>query len=92
MIRVRVQSIRYEAVGINSFELVPIAGSALPAFTAGAHIDVRLPDGLVRQYSLHNSPAETDRYVIAVLHSPQGRGGSDAMQTPVEALLLRGTR
>jgi ferredoxin-NADP reductase len=75
---VLVKSITYEAPGIHSFELVPLHGD-LPAFTAGAHIDVFLADGLTRQYSLHNRPGERHRYVIAILRLPAGRGGSEAM-------------
>jgi uncharacterized protein YggE len=65
-IEVRVQAIRYEAERINSYELRPVAGGALPAFTAGAHIDVHLPHGATRSYSLINPQDETHRYVIGV--------------------------
>lgn len=73
---VRVASIRKEAEGIASFELVREDGAALPAFAAGAHLDVVLPGLPVRQYSLCNAPAETHRYQIAVLKDPASRGGS----------------
>lgn len=82
-----VRQIRAEADGINSYEFVDASGAALPAFTAGAHIDVHLPGGITRQYSLSNDPAETHRYVIAVLHDPRGRGGSSAVH---EHLRVRG--
>jgi ferredoxin-NADP reductase len=74
-----VRQIRFEGTGINSYELVHPAGDHLPAFTAGAHVDVHLPGGLVRQYSLCNSPDERHRYVIAVLRDENGRGGSKAL-------------
>ncbi|MDF2232975.1 PDR/VanB family oxidoreductase [Albimonas sp. CAU 1670] len=48
----------------------------LPGFAPGAHVDVHLPFGGVRQYSLIGDPAETGRYVIAVKREAQGRGGS----------------
>lgn len=48
----------------------------LPAWSAGAHIDLRLPDGKMRQYSLVGDPLEADRYVIAVKREEAGRGGS----------------
>lgn len=48
----------------------------LPAFTAGAHIDLHLPNGMMRQYSLLNPSWERHRYVIAVKRESQGRGGS----------------
>ena len=71
----RVQSIAYLADRINAYELVDPDGRELPPFTAGAHIDLRLKNGLVRQYSLRNDPAERC-YRIAVLEEAQSRGGS----------------
>ncbi len=76
LIRVRVAARQDEALDICSLDLVPVDGSALPAFSAGAHIDVHLPGGLVRQYSLCNPPGETQRYRIAVLRDAASRGGS----------------
>jgi vanillate O-demethylase ferredoxin subunit len=68
-----------EAERIRTFELVAPTGAALPAFTAGAHLDVEVPDGPVRQYSLSSDPADRSRYQIAVLEVDGGRGGSHAM-------------
>ena len=51
-------------------------GWELPRFTAGAHIDVHLPQGGVRQFSLSGDPAVRDRYELAVLARRDGRGGS----------------
>lgn len=82
-LNVRVQSITYLAESILAFEFVDPEGAELVPFTAGAHIDVHLPSGLIRQYSLCNDPAETRRYVVAVLHEPDGRGGSAAMHQEV---------
>jgi len=70
---------KLEAVGIFSYELTHSEVIELPPFAAGAHIDVYLPNGFVRQYSLCNSPAERHRYLIAVLRDPYSRGGSVAM-------------
>src|ERR1700761_6390044 len=78
-LRLLVRQIRFEGRGINSYEFVDPEGAALPPFTAGAHIDVHLGDGFVRQYSLSNSPRERHRYVIAVLRDEAGRGGSKAL-------------
>lgn len=83
---VRVAHKRAEAQDICSLELVALDGAALPAFTAGAHIDVYLPNGLQRQYSLCNAPSETHRYVIGVLRDAASRGGSAA----VHALVAEG--
>lgn len=74
-----VRQIRFEATGINSYELVHPAGDHLPAFDAGAHIDVHLSNGVIRQYSLANSQHERHRYVIGVLRDEKGRGGSKAL-------------
>ncbi len=79
-LQVKVAAKRNEAQDICSLELVAANGGALPAFTAGAHIDVHLPNGLVRQYSLCNAPSETHRYVIAVLRDAASRGGSTAVR------------
>ncbi|MHC2018115.1 PDR/VanB family oxidoreductase [Methylobacterium sp. CM6247] len=48
----------------------------LPSWTAGAHLDLRLPDGRVRQYSLCGDPADRTRYEIAIKREEAGRGGS----------------
>ena len=74
-----VRQIRFEATGINSYELVDPAGAELPPFEAGAHLDITLSNGTVRQYSLCNPPCERHRYVIAVLRDDKGRGGSKAL-------------
>lgn len=76
---VRIARKTVEAVDISSFDLVDPVGNALPAFSAGSHIDVHLPDGLVRQYSLVNNPSDTQRYEIAVLRDANSRGGSRGM-------------
>ena len=64
-LEVRIACKQDEAQGICSLELLPLDGQTLPVFSAGSHIDVHLPGGLVRQYSLSNDCAEADRYVIA---------------------------
>ena len=74
--QVRVHAVRYEADGVFSFELRSLDASPLPGFTAGAHIDLGLPDGLNRSYSLINPQGERDKYVIAVNKDPESRGGS----------------
>lgn len=76
MIDVIVVSRTTEAQDICSYELASVDGSPLPAFSAGAHIDVHLAAGLVRQYSLCNHPDERHRYLIAALKDPASRGGS----------------
>ena len=75
----QIRAKRLEADNIYSFELVDPNGASLPPFCAGAHLEVYLAEGLVRHYSLSNSPSERGRYVIAVLKMESGRGGSLAM-------------
>jgi vanillate O-demethylase ferredoxin subunit len=78
-ISVLVASRRQEAEDIVSFELAGTDGGPLPPFSAGAHIDVEVAPGLVRQYSLCNDPEESHRYLIAVLRDSRSRGGSAGM-------------
>lgn len=51
-------------------------GAALPAFEAGAHVDIHVAPGLVRQYSLCSDPADATVYRLGVLKDPASRGGS----------------
>ncbi len=82
-LEVKVHAIRLEAGSIHSFELRAIHGASLPAFTAGAHVEVHMSEHLQRSYSLANSPGESDRYEIAVNKEPSGRGGSRYMHEQV---------
>lgn len=72
----RIARVVDETEGIRSFELRHHHGGALPAFTAGAHISVRLGNGLVRQYSLASDPFDRERYLVGVLREGRSRGGS----------------
>lgn len=72
----RVQAVREVAAGVRAITFRPKAGTHFPRFEAGAHVDVHLPSGRVRQYSLCNSPTDPDSYEIAVKLDPNGRGGS----------------
>ena len=72
-----------QAKDIVSFELASADGTPLAPFSAGSHIDVHIPGGLTRQYSLCNDAAEQHRYRIAVLRDDASRGGSIAMHDQV---------
>jgi hypothetical protein len=72
----RVVAAHWEAKSITSYEFARADGGELPAWEPGAHVDVHLPSGMVRQYSLCGDPADSTRYRIAVLELPAGRGGS----------------
>jgi vanillate O-demethylase ferredoxin subunit len=78
-LKVRVARKSVEALDICTFELVAADGGALPSFSAGSHVDVHVPGGITRQYSLCNDPSESHRYLIGVLKDPATRGGSKAM-------------
>jgi len=67
------------AQGVRCFELIAGDNSILPPFSAGAHIDVHIEPGLIRQYSLCNSEHESHRYLIAVKREQNGRGGSSRL-------------
>lgn len=75
MLNLLVKQVVAVTPAIKQVELAAGEG-ALPPFTAGAHVDVTLGNGLERSYSLLNDPAETHRYVIAVLRETDSRGGS----------------
>lgn len=75
-LRLRVDAVRQIAQTIRQVELVSADGSPLPPFTAGAHINLKLPGDLSRSYSLTNGPDVTDRYIIGVNRDAASRGGS----------------
>jgi len=75
-INVQIQAMRLEAAGVLSLELAAEGGGELPPWNAGAHIDLHLPSGLIRQYSLCADPAERRHYRIAVRLEQSGCGGS----------------
>jgi vanillate O-demethylase ferredoxin subunit len=83
LLSVRVAEKTAAAQDIVSLDLVDPAGGELPAFSPGAHIDVHLPGGLIRQYSLMNDCREHARFRIGVLRESQSRGGSIALHDQV---------
>ncbi len=73
----RVQQMTWESEGVVSIRLSRIESDRpLPEWRPGAHIDVYVPDGTTRQYSLCGDPADLSAYQIAVLREPESRGGS----------------
>lgn len=74
---VRVTQMTLEAEGVLSLRLARIeSDDPLPAWEPGAHIDVYVPDGSTRQYSLCGDPEDLSSWQVAVLREPEGRGGS----------------
>lgn len=67
---------RNESDGVVSLVLGREDGGELPAWGPGAHVDLVLPSGLLRQYSLSSEPRDRTAWRVAVLDEPEGRGGS----------------
>jgi ferredoxin-NADP reductase len=65
-----------EAAGVLSVELVDPDGHDLPSWEPGSHLDLHLPGGLSRQYSLSGDPSDRSRYRLGILREDAGRGGS----------------
>jgi tetrachlorobenzoquinone reductase len=76
LIEMRLTAIRYAARDTNIYEFTSLDGKPLPAYQPGAHIDVHLPNGIVRQYSLLEPEPQPQRYMIGVKRDPASRGGS----------------
>jgi vanillate O-demethylase ferredoxin subunit len=62
--------------GVVVLDLIRRDGAPLPVFDAGAHVDLHIGPGLVRQYSLCGNPADPRMYRLGVLKDPASRGGS----------------
>lgn len=74
--RLRIDRIEPVAGGVVTVELVTADGAEVEPWTPGAHLELWLPSGRVRQYSLCGDPADRRRYTVAVLRVADGRGGS----------------
>lgn len=72
----QVRSKHVVADGVVTLELAAAGGGRLKDWTPGAHVDLVLPNGLTRQYSLCGDRWDPGRYRIGVLREPGGRGGS----------------
>ena len=93
--RNRIHSVTTEIVSIEDdvnnikiFTLSDPDGWPLPSFMPGAHLDIYLPSGLIRQYSLCSDPNNKTQYMIAVQMEIQGRGGSSEMHNLSEGMIL----
>ena len=84
-ITVLVADVRAEAKDVITLELRPVGGGDLPAFTPGAHLDLHLPNGMMRNYSLTNDWRERNRYVVGVGRAADSRGGSSFIHSSVRA-------
>jgi ferredoxin-NADP reductase len=93
--RLLVRGLRLAADRVLELELADPAGEPLPEWEPGAHVDVLLADGLVRQYSLCGDPADRSVWRLAVLREEAGRGGSAYVHTvlrPGDVVEVRGPR
>ncbi|AQY65351.1 PDR/VanB family oxidoreductase [Pseudomonas veronii] len=86
LLTVQVRKRQLQGDGVVVLDLIPVGGAKLPAFEAGAHVDIHIAPGLVRQYSLCSDPADSAVYRLGVLRDPASRGGS----TSVYDTLLEG--
>ncbi len=87
-----IETVRRETERVVVVDLVSPDGSRLPAWAPGAHLELVLPSGLVRHYSLCGDPRDRSRYRIAVLREVDGRGGSDELhRVAAVGLVLRAT-
>lgn len=78
-----IRQVRLEADDIVSIEIVDPSGGQLPSWGPGAHVDVFLESGLVRQYSLCGDATDRSRFRIAVLREKNGRGGSEEIHRSI---------
>jgi ferredoxin-NADP reductase len=80
-----VREAREESVGVRSIVLCAPDGCELPVWQPGAHIQLALPSGRVRSYSLCSDPKDRSHYRIAVLREEHGQGGSVEVHTECRA-------
>jgi ferredoxin-NADP reductase len=82
------------AAGVVALTLADLAGTALPGWTPGAHIDVVLNDTLTRQYSLCGPLRDRSSFTIAILRDPSGSGSQLAHDSLTEGgqVRIRGPR
>ncbi|WP_435970922.1 PDR/VanB family oxidoreductase [Streptomyces sp. Qhu_M48] len=92
MFRLTVRSVIEEAVGVRGLVLGDPAGADLAPWEPGAHLEVTLPSGTVRHYSLCGDPADRSTYRLGVLREPGGRGGSEEIHASVGKGTLLGVR
>ncbi len=79
LIEVRLTAIHYAARDTNLFEFRRLDGAPLPPYEPGAHVDVHLPSGHSRSYSLIVARPEPDTYTFGIKRDPASRGGSRFM-------------
>jgi tetrachlorobenzoquinone reductase len=76
LIGVRLTAIEDIARDTKLYTFARAEGGELPPYTPGAHIDLHLPNGLVRQFSLAAPNCDPDTYVVGIKRDAASRGGS----------------
>ncbi|MEK9734980.1 MAG: 2Fe-2S iron-sulfur cluster-binding protein, partial [Paracoccaceae bacterium] len=79
VVRVEVSRVEKMTEDITKYEFKSLDGSALPEWSAGAHLDVLVAPEFLRQYSMSGDPANREVYQIGVLKEETGLGGSKTM-------------
>jgi cytochrome P450/ferredoxin-NADP reductase len=90
-----VAALDHVADDVVAVTLADPGGEALPPWTPGAHVDLILESGLVRQYSLCGSPSDSHTIRVAILKAPASRGGSTFVHDrlhPGSVVRVRGPR
>jgi ferredoxin-NADP reductase len=85
LIDVLLKRVHYAAKDISLFEFGRLDNRPLPSIDAGSHVDLHLPNGMVRQYSLLSATSDPRTYVIGVKREESGRGGSLFMHEALHA-------
>ena len=83
IIATKLVGIRFGARNINLYEFEALDGRSLPSVTPGSHIDLHLPNGLVRQYSLLRTGPTPKSYLIGVKRDENSRGGSSFLHEQI---------
>ncbi|MEU1227237.1 PDR/VanB family oxidoreductase [Streptomyces sp. NPDC005828] len=91
-VRLTVRAVAEEADGVRGLLLADPTGADLAPWEPGAHLEVTLPSGAVRHYSLCGDPADRSVYRLGVLREPAGRGGSEEIHTSVGEGTVLGVR
>jgi cytochrome P450/ferredoxin-NADP reductase len=90
-----VEAVDHVAADVVAVTLADPGGEALPPWTPGAHVDLILGPGLVRQYSLCGSPSDSRTIRVAILKAADSRGGSSFVHErlhPGSVVRVRGPR
>ena len=85
--QLQIKTINDVAQDIKEFIIVHPDGDDLPAFAAGAHIEITLQGEskkYIRRYSITSNPADLSRYSIAVLRVPNSMGGSKYLHEQIK--------